>query len=162
MGYVGFSVAFAFSCAGGAARGQAGRDVGALVQAVDATIAWSFLTLGIALGSWWAYYELGWGGWRFCFRLPSRSETANPCELLTATTSESGYADQVKTEESDRARLGNRTHLLDRADGEVVEAEEVDARLRVAELDAGDLLQRSWVRCPRRARRRPGRQACRR
>ena len=29
------------------------------------TIAWSALTIGIALGSWWAYYELGWGGWWF-------------------------------------------------------------------------------------------------
>ncbi len=29
------------------------------------TVAWSFLTVGIALGSWWAYYELGWGGWWF-------------------------------------------------------------------------------------------------
>ena len=29
------------------------------------TIAWVFLTIGIALGSWWAYYELGWGGWWF-------------------------------------------------------------------------------------------------
>jgi len=63
MGYVGFSVAFAFAIA-------------ALINGrLDAawarwsrpwtTVAWSFLTLGIALGSWWAYYELGWGGWWF-------------------------------------------------------------------------------------------------
>ena len=63
MGYVGFSVAFAFAIA-------------ALIQGrLDATwarwsrpwtiTAWSFLTLGIALGSGWAYYELGWGGWWF-------------------------------------------------------------------------------------------------
>ncbi|HLO64767.1 MAG TPA: heme lyase CcmF/NrfE family subunit, partial [Azonexus sp.] len=63
MGYVGFSVAFAFSIA-------------ALISGkLDAawarwsrpwtTVAWVFLTLGIALGSWWAYYELGWGGWWF-------------------------------------------------------------------------------------------------
>jgi len=63
MGYVGFSVAFAFAIA-------------ALINGrLDAawarwsrpwtTIAWSFLTIGIALGSWWAYYELGWGGWWF-------------------------------------------------------------------------------------------------
>ena len=63
MGYVGFSVAFAFAIA-------------ALIQGrLDATwarwsrpwtiAAWSFLTLGIALGSGWAYYELGWGGWWF-------------------------------------------------------------------------------------------------
>jgi cytochrome c-type biogenesis protein CcmF len=63
MGYVGFSVAFAFSIA-------------ALIDGkLDATwarwsrpwtlAAWSFLTLGIMLGSFWAYYELGWGGWWF-------------------------------------------------------------------------------------------------
>ena len=63
MGYVGFSVAFAFAIA-------------ALIDGrLDATwarwsrpwttIAWTFLTLGIALGSFWAYYELGWGGWWF-------------------------------------------------------------------------------------------------
>jgi len=63
MGYVGFSVAFAFAIA-------------ALITGrLDAawarwsrpwtTVAWLFLTLGIALGSWWAYYELGWGGWWF-------------------------------------------------------------------------------------------------
>jgi cytochrome c-type biogenesis protein CcmF len=62
-GYVGFSVAFAFA-------------VAALIDGkVDArwvrwsrpwtNVAWAFLTLGIALGSWWAYYELGWGGWWF-------------------------------------------------------------------------------------------------
>jgi cytochrome c-type biogenesis protein CcmF len=63
MGYVGFSVAFAFAIA-------------ALISGrLDATwarwsrpwttVAWMFLTVGIALGSWWAYYELGWGGWWF-------------------------------------------------------------------------------------------------
>ncbi|MEH6414549.1 heme lyase CcmF/NrfE family subunit [Pseudomonas sp. CGJS7] len=63
IGYVGFSVPFAFAIA-------------ALLDGkVDArwlrwtrpwtNVAWAFLTLGIALGSWWAYYELGWGGWWF-------------------------------------------------------------------------------------------------
>jgi len=63
MGYVGFSVAFAFAIA-------------ALISGrLDAawarwsrpwtTVAWVFLTLGIAVGSGWAYYELGWGGWWF-------------------------------------------------------------------------------------------------
>ncbi len=63
MGYVGFSVAYAFA-------------ISALISGkLDAawarwsrpwtTVAWLFLTLGIALGSWWAYYELGWGGWWF-------------------------------------------------------------------------------------------------
>ncbi|SOD92664.1 heme lyase CcmF/NrfE family subunit [Caenispirillum bisanense] len=61
LGYVGFSMAFSFA-------------VAALIEGkVDAAwarwvrpwtlLAWMFLTLGIALGSWWAYYELGWGGW---------------------------------------------------------------------------------------------------
>jgi len=63
LGYVGFSVPFAFAIA-------------ALLEGrIDArwlrwtrpwtNAAWGFLTLGIALGSWWAYYELGWGGWWF-------------------------------------------------------------------------------------------------
>ena len=63
IGYVGFAVPFAFAIA-------------ALLDGhVDArwlrwtrpwtNVAWGFLTLGIALGSWWAYYELGWGGWWF-------------------------------------------------------------------------------------------------
>ena len=61
VGYVGFSIAFSFAIA-------------ALIEGkVDAAwarwvrpwtlVAWSFLTAGIMLGSWWAYYELGWGGW---------------------------------------------------------------------------------------------------
>ncbi|OFC69038.1 heme lyase CcmF/NrfE family subunit [Alteromonas confluentis] len=63
MGYVGFSVSFAFA-------------ISALISGqMDSTwarwsrpwviAAWGFLTVGIALGSWWAYYELGWGGWWF-------------------------------------------------------------------------------------------------
>jgi cytochrome c-type biogenesis protein CcmF len=63
MGYVGFSVAFAFAIA---------ALIGGNLDATWArwtrpwtTAAWIFLTLGIALGSWWAYYELGWGGWWF-------------------------------------------------------------------------------------------------
>ncbi|MGE4220230.1 MAG: heme lyase CcmF/NrfE family subunit [Alphaproteobacteria bacterium] len=61
VGYVGFSIVFSFAAA-------------ALIEGkVDAAwarwvrpwtlLAWSFMTAGIALGSWWAYYELGWGGW---------------------------------------------------------------------------------------------------
>jgi cytochrome c-type biogenesis protein CcmF len=63
MGYVGFSVAFAFAIA---------ALIGGNLDATWArwtrpwtTAAWCFLTFGIALGSWWAYYELGWGGWWF-------------------------------------------------------------------------------------------------
>ena len=62
-GYVGFSIAFSFAIA-------------ALIEGrIDAAwarwvrpwtlVAWMFLTIGIAMGSWWAYYELGWGGWWF-------------------------------------------------------------------------------------------------
>ena len=62
-GYVGFSVAFAFAVAGL----LSGRldSAWARWSRPWTNIAWAFLTLGIALGSWWAYYELGWGGWWF-------------------------------------------------------------------------------------------------
>ncbi|HET9668078.1 MAG TPA: heme lyase CcmF/NrfE family subunit [Casimicrobiaceae bacterium] len=63
MGYVGFSVAFAFAIA---------ALIGGRLDAAWArwsrpwtTVAWSFLTIGITMGSVWAYYELGWGGWWF-------------------------------------------------------------------------------------------------
>ena len=63
MGYVGFSVAFAFSLA---ALLEGRLDAAwARWSRPWTTAAWSFLTIGIALGSWWAYYELGWGGWWF-------------------------------------------------------------------------------------------------
>jgi len=62
-GYVGFSVAFAFAVA----AMLAGRidQTWARWARPWTTAAWLFLTMGIALGSWWAYYELGWGGWWF-------------------------------------------------------------------------------------------------
>jgi cytochrome c-type biogenesis protein CcmF len=63
MGYVGFAVAFAFAVAGL----LEGRFDAAWARWTRpwTTVAWCFLTLGIALGSFWAYYELGWGGWWF-------------------------------------------------------------------------------------------------
>ena len=63
MGYVGFSVAFAFSIA----SLMTGKlDTAWARWSRPWTLAaWIFLTLGITLGSWWAYYELGWGGWWF-------------------------------------------------------------------------------------------------
>src|SRR5687767_8604700 len=63
MGYVGFSVAFAFAVA----ALLSGRLDAAWARWSRpwTTVAWCFLTLGIALGSGWAYYELGWGGWWF-------------------------------------------------------------------------------------------------
>ncbi|MEW8221531.1 MAG: heme lyase CcmF/NrfE family subunit [Candidatus Thiodiazotropha taylori] len=63
MGYVGFSVAFAFAIA--ALLGGRLDASWARWSRPWTTIAWVFLTLGIVLGSWWAYYELGWGGWWF-------------------------------------------------------------------------------------------------
>jgi len=63
MGYVGFSVAFAFAIA--ALLGGKLDAAWARWSRPWTTVAWVFLTLGIALGSWWAYYELGWGGWWF-------------------------------------------------------------------------------------------------
>jgi len=63
MGYVGFSVAFAFAIA----ALLSGRldSAWARWSRPWTNTAWAFLTIGIALGSWWAYYELGWGGWWF-------------------------------------------------------------------------------------------------
>ncbi|MDR3388925.1 MAG: heme lyase CcmF/NrfE family subunit [Rudaea sp.] len=62
-GYVGFSVAFAFAIA---ALLGGELDVAWVRWARPWTnVAWAFLTLGISLGSWWAYYVLGWGGWWF-------------------------------------------------------------------------------------------------
>ncbi len=63
MGYVGFSVAFAFAIA--AMLGGRLDSAWAKWSRPWTNIAWVFLTIGIALGSWWAYYELGWGGWWF-------------------------------------------------------------------------------------------------
>jgi len=63
LGYVGFSMAFSFA----AAALIEGRVDPAWARWVRpwTLIAWASLTLGIAMGSWWAYYELGWGGWWF-------------------------------------------------------------------------------------------------
>jgi cytochrome c-type biogenesis protein CcmF len=63
MGYVGFSVAFAFALS--ALLGGRLDSTWARWSRPWTTVAWVFMTLGIALGSWWAYYELGWGGWWF-------------------------------------------------------------------------------------------------
>lgn len=63
MGYVGFSVVFAFAIAG-LLQGDLDHHW-ARWSRPWTTVAWIFMSLGIALGSWWAYYELGWGGWWF-------------------------------------------------------------------------------------------------
>jgi cytochrome c-type biogenesis protein CcmF len=63
LGYVGFSITFSFAVA----ALMEGRVDAAWARWVRpwALAAWGFLTAGIVLGSWWAYYELGWGGWWF-------------------------------------------------------------------------------------------------
>lgn len=63
MGYVGLSVPFAFAVAT-LLSGQL-DSAWARWSRPWTSVAWAFLTLGITLGSWWAYYELGWGGWWF-------------------------------------------------------------------------------------------------
>jgi cytochrome c-type biogenesis protein CcmF len=62
-GYVGLAVAFAFACAA-MIEGRLDQTWARWTRPWT-TIAWAFLTIGIALGSWWAYYELGWGGYWF-------------------------------------------------------------------------------------------------
>ncbi|HEY6923917.1 MAG TPA: heme lyase CcmF/NrfE family subunit, partial [Steroidobacteraceae bacterium] len=62
-GYVGFAVAFAFACAA-MLEGRLDQQWARWTRPWT-TAAWAFLTCGIALGSWWAYYELGWGGYWF-------------------------------------------------------------------------------------------------
>ncbi len=62
-GYVGFAVVFAFAVA--ALLENKHDHMWVRWVRPWAVIAWVFLTVGIALGSWWAYYELGWGGWWF-------------------------------------------------------------------------------------------------
>jgi len=63
MGYVGFAVAFSFACAA-MLEGKLDQTWARWTRPWT-TLAWCFLSVGIALGSWWAYYELGWGGYWF-------------------------------------------------------------------------------------------------
>ena len=63
LGYVGFSVAFSFSVAA-LIEGKVDAAWGRWVRPWSLA-SWCFLTIGIAMGSWWAYYTLGWGGWWF-------------------------------------------------------------------------------------------------
>lgn len=63
LGYVGFAIPFAIAM-GALWRSATPSEIVKLMRSWSLA-AWAFLTLGIALGSWWAYYELGWGGWWF-------------------------------------------------------------------------------------------------
>ncbi|MEN9704749.1 MAG: hypothetical protein RLZZ393_628 [Pseudomonadota bacterium] len=79
-GYVGLSVAFAFACAA-MIEGRLDQTWARWTRPWT-TLAWSFLTAGIALGSWWAYYELGWGG--FWFWDPVENASFRPWLVATA------------------------------------------------------------------------------
>ncbi|QOR37159.1 heme lyase CcmF/NrfE family subunit [Billgrantia diversa] len=79
MGYVGTAVIFAFAI--GALLGGRLDSAWARWSRPWTTVAWVFLTLGIAVGAWWAYYELGWGGWWFWDPV----ENASFLPWLTAT-----------------------------------------------------------------------------
>jgi cytochrome c-type biogenesis protein CcmF len=79
MGYVGCAVGFAFAIAA-LIEGKLDQAWAQLVRPW-VLASWMFLTLGIALGSWWAYYELGWGGWWFWDPV----ENASFMPWLTAT-----------------------------------------------------------------------------
>ncbi|KKD58651.1 hypothetical protein RN22_20015 [Grimontia sp. AD028] len=79
MGYIGFAVPFAFAIAALLTRSPAKVWVGQCRQWTLMT--WAFLTVGIGIGSWWAYHELGWGGWWFWDPV----ENASLLPWLTAT-----------------------------------------------------------------------------
>ena len=79
MGYVGFAVSFAFAVSA-LIEGE-WNSTWAKWARPWTTAAWAFLTVGVALGSWWAYYELGWGGWWFW----DPSENASVLPWLSGT-----------------------------------------------------------------------------
>ena len=63
VGYVGFAVNFAMSLSA-LIYNQSARQIARSMRGW-VLVSWLFLTIGIVLGAWWAYYELGWGGWWF-------------------------------------------------------------------------------------------------
>ena len=89
MGYVGLVVAFAYTVAGL----LQGRLDAAWARAIRpwTLVAWAFLTVGIALGSFWAYYELGWGGWWFWD--PVENASFMPWLVATALLHSAAMAD---------------------------------------------------------------------
>ncbi len=100
-GYVGFSLTYALAIAalaGGALEGAAARLMRAWTL-----LAWSLLTIGIALGSWWAYYELGWGG--FWFWDPVENASFMPWLMAIALLHSAAVSEQ-------REALKNWTLLL--------------------------------------------------
>jgi cytochrome c-type biogenesis protein CcmF len=101
MGYVGLAVPFAFAVAA-LLGGRVSRDWVRWSRPWT-HVAWAFLTVGIALGSWWAYYELGWGGWWFWD--PVENASFMPWLVATAL-----IHSQAVTEK--RGAFGNWTLLL--------------------------------------------------
>lgn len=93
MGYVGFSVAFAFAIAA-LLEGKLDAHWARWMRPWTLA-AWGFLTLGIALGSWWAYYELGWGGWWFWD--PVENASLMPWLVGTALVHSLAVTDQRQT-----------------------------------------------------------------
>ncbi|QIW16267.1 cytochrome C biogenesis protein CcmF [Pasteurellaceae bacterium RH1A] len=80
LGYVGFAINFAIICAA-LLQGYLAQDIARACRRW-VQISWGFLTAGIAVGSWWAYYELGWGGWWFWD--PVENASLMPWLLATA------------------------------------------------------------------------------
>ena len=92
VGYVGFSIAFSLAVASLMEAKQ--QNDWARWARPWTLAAWAFLTLGIALGSWWAYYELGWGGWWFWD--PVENASLMPWLIGTALIHSLAVTDRVK------------------------------------------------------------------
>jgi cytochrome c-type biogenesis protein CcmF len=101
MGYVGFSVSFAFAVSA-LLGGEVNRNWVRWSRPWT-HVAWAFLTIGISLGSWWAYYELGWGGWWFWD--PVENASFMPWLVGTALLHSSAVTEK-------RGAFGNWTLLL--------------------------------------------------
>ena len=93
IGYVGFAVVFAIALA--ALSNTQYIEQWSAWARPWALAAWAFLTLGIALGSWWAYYELGWGGWWFWD--PVENASLMPWLIGTALIHSLAATDNLKT-----------------------------------------------------------------
>ena len=93
VGYVGFSIAFSLAVASLMEPKQ--QNDWARWARPWTLAAWAFLTLGIALGSWWAYYELGWGGWWFWD--PVENASLMPWLVGTALIHSLAVTDRVKS-----------------------------------------------------------------
>jgi len=102
-GYVGLAVPFAFAIA--ALLSNRVDSAWARWSRPWSNCAWAFLTVGIALGSWWAYYELGWGGWWFWD--PSENASFMPWLAATALIHCLAVTAAVWSESAARLRVGH-------------------------------------------------------